>query len=312
MRIDEELAQLSPDADSVLTIGVFDGVHRGHHHLISRLTSDAGSSRRLAGVVTFRDHPASVLRPDFKPRYLTRLDERVGLIERLGVDFVVPVTFDLELSRLSARGFIERLRRHLRMSALVIGPGFVMGHKQEGTEETLVALGQEIGFSVTAVGVLMDGGRAIRSTMIRQAIAEGDVADVSQLLGRSFALRGIVAKGAGRGKTLGFPTVNLAVPPDMAIPGNGIYATWARWGERVLMAATSIGTRPTFAESERTVEAFILDFDGDLYGRELRLEFVQRLRDEVKYDSVQALQDQIASDVDQARSALQTSRPNPR
>lgn len=304
MQIRKELSQLSIDRDSVLTIGVFDGVHRGHQHLIGHLVRKAARTNRLAGVLTFRNHPASVLRPEFKPHYITSLDERVRLLRQLGVSFVAPVTFDLELSHLGARDFIALLQRHLRMKGLVIGPDFALGHKREGDAPALTAMGKEMGFSVNVVKALEEGGEPVRSTVIRRALAEGDVARVAAMLGRSFALNGRVVSGAGRGRALGFPTANLATPPEMAIPGDGIYATWACLDDGRYMAATSIGTRPTFGDNERAIEAFLLDFSGDLYGQDVRLEFVQRLRGQVKYDTAQALKEQVDRDVAQTRAIL--------
>ena len=310
MRIDQELAQSSPDQDTVLTIGVFDGVHLGHLELIAHLVRQGKDTGHVTVVVTFRSHPASVLRPDFKPRYVTSLDERISLIRQTGVDFVVPITFDRELSRLSARDFVVRLQRHLGMRGLVVGPDFALGHKRQGDVETLTNLGGELGFSVRVVDLAKDNGQAIKSTTIREALAAGDVTAAATLLGRNFVLTGVVVEGVGRGKTLGFPTANVKVQADMAMPGDGIYAAWARLGNSCHMAAVSIGTRPTFEESDHTVEAFVLDFEGDLYGQEVRLEFVQRLRDEVKYDTVQALQEQVEKDVVETRAILQSSRAN--
>ena len=304
MRIDGELAEASPDRDSALTLGVFDGVHRGHQHLIRATVKEARKSGRLALVATFRNHPGSVLRPDFRPSYITGLDDRISLMGALGVDRVIPITFDLELSELGARDFVALLQRRLRMQALVVGPDFALGRNREGDVPTLTSLSNDMGFSLVVSDLLEDDGRPVRSTVVRQALAEGDLALVQTLLGRHFALEGAVERGAGRGKVLGFPTANLRIAPDRALPGDGIYATWALVGERRHMAATSIGARPTFGETDRTVEAFLLDFDGDLYGSEVRLEFVQRLRDDVKYDSVEALKDQIGRDVDETRRIL--------
>ena len=309
MRIDRELAELSPERESVLTIGVFDGVHRGHRYLMDLLVREAAEKSLLAGVVTFRNHPASVLRTDFKPSYLTHLDERLRLIRETGVDFVVPVTFDLDLSKLGARDFALLLQRRLRMAGMVLGPDFAMGRDRQGDPETLGVLGEDMGFSVKVVQLLDAGSEPVRSTAIRKAVVDGDVEGAADMLGRSFVATGKVVTGAGRGRALGFPTANLEMPADMAVPGDGIYATWAHLGDRRFMAATSIGTRPTFGVNERTVEAFVLDFDGDLYGAELRLEFVERLRDEVTYDTVQALKHQVDLDVDQTRAVLLGSRP---
>ena len=311
MRIDLELAQPSVDYDSVLTVGVFDGVHRGHRRLIGQLRREATAQGRLAGVVTFREHPRAVLRPDFTPRYLTTLEERLRLIHDLGVDLIVSITFDRDLSLLSVRDFAGLLQRHLRMRGLVVGPDFAMGHNREGDVARLTALGKEMGFSVTVVDPFRDRGIVVGSTTTRKALAEGDVARVAKQLGRHYALKGRVAKGVGRGKSMGFPTANLEAPAEMAVPGDGIYATWARIGDRCYMAATSIGVRPTFDEGFRTIEAFILDFDGDLYEHEIDLEFVRRLRDEEKYETVQGLQEQVDRDVRQTRSILESSRANP-
>ena len=311
MRIDLELAQPSADCDSVLTVGVFDGVHRGHRHLIGQLRREATAQGRLAGVVTFREHPCAVLRPDFTPRYLTTVEERLRLIRDLGVDLIVPITFDRDLSLLSVRDFAGLLQRHLRMRGLVVGPDFAMGHNREGDVTRLTALGKEMEFSVSVVEPFRDRGIIVGSTTTRKALAEGDVARVAKQLGRHYALKGRVTTGVGRGKSMGFPTANLEAPAEMAVPGDGIYATWARIGDRCYMAATSIGVRPTFDEGFRTIEAFILDFDGDLYEHEIDLEFVRRLRDEEKYETVQALQEQVDWDVRQTRSILESSRTNP-
>ena len=309
MRIDEDLARSAPDRESVLAIGVFDGVHRGHRHLIDRLVSEATRSNRLAGVVTFLNHPASVLRPDFKARYLTSFEDRVRLLGVLGADFVVSLAFDLELSKLGPREFLARLMKHLRMRGLVFGPDFALGHKREGRPETLRGLGTEMGFTVNGVDLLIEKGEVIKSTTIRQVLDKGDVTRAAEMLGRRFALAGKVVTGVGRGKTLGFPTANLAVSPEIMVPGDGIYATWAETGGKRYMAATSIGTRPTFRETGRTVEAFILNFDGDLYGTVLSLEFARRLRDEVRFKTPQALKRQIDADVDQTREVLGVGRP---
>ena len=306
MRIDGELAQVSPDRDSVVTVGVFDGVHLGHQHLISSAVEEARRSDRLSIVATFRNHPRSVLTPGFTPRYITGPEERVRLIAEAGADLVVPVTFDREMSELSARDFLGLLMRRLRMKTLVVGPDFALGRAREGDVERLRSLSPEMGFSLLVIDLLENNGQPVRSTVVRQAIAEGKVSRLRSLLGRRFTLDGRIGRGAGRGRELGFPTANLETAPDRAMPADGIYATWALFGGQRHMAATSIGTRPTFEETDRTVEAFLLDFDGDLYGHDLRLEFVRRLRDEIGYDSVDALREQIAKDVDETRTTLAT------
>ena len=304
MKIDEDLSQLSVDRDSVLTIGVFDGVHRGHVHLIRRLISEAQSAGMLSGVVTFRNHPKTVLKPDFKTNYISGLEERVRLLKEHGVDFVVPVTFDRDLAQLPSEQFLAKLSDRLRMKALVVGPDFAMGQNRDGTLETLPLLSRKLGFSFKSVDLLKDSDNPVKSTVIRNLIAEGSVESVARMLGRNFSATGTVVGGLERGRTLGFPTANLDVPNGYAAPGNGIYATWAYLESGRYMAATSIGTRPTFQEGGRTIEAFLLDFSDDIYGQTLRLEFVKRLRGEEKYDSVDALLQQINKDVQQTRELL--------
>ena len=289
----------------MLTIGVFDGVHRGHEHLFGQLKARARQAGRLSGAITFRNHPGSVLQSDFKPSYLSGVDERLQLIKALAVDFVVPVTFDRGLSRLRADQFVSLLYEQLHMRGLVMGPDFTMGHQREGDAQRLTELGSEMGFTVTVVEPLVDeDGSPIRSTTIRQALGQGDVTRVAALMGRNFSLVGKVVRGSGRGGPLGFPTANLSVSNDRVVPGDGIYATWAYLGSGRFMAATSLGVRPTFDESQRTIEAFIMDFDEDVYDLDIRLEFVTRLRDELKFDSVEALREQMAVDVDNAREVL--------
>lgn len=312
MEIDDELAQASDKRDSrrgsAIAIGVFDGVHRGHQRLIAKVKQEASDKGCAAGVVTFRNHPNSVFNPDFKPQYITALDERIRLIKGLGVDFVVPVTFDRAVAGIRARDFAGLLTRRLGMRALVAGPDFAMGYKREGDVNTLAAIGADMGFSVSVVDLLSEGDAAVRSTNIRRALAAGDVSGVAKQLGRNYAVSGVVVSGEKRGRTLGFPTANLEVGGDMAIPANGIYATWALVDGERHMAATSIGTRPTFDGKGRTIEAFLLGFDNILYNKELRLEFVRRLRDELKFDSVEALLKQMELDVEETRAILQAAR----
>ncbi|MDP6453500.1 MAG: bifunctional riboflavin kinase/FAD synthetase [SAR202 cluster bacterium] len=307
MKIDEDLSQLSVERDSALTIGVFDGVHRGHLHLIRRLTTEAKSAGLLAGVVTFRNHPKTVLRPDFKTNYISDLDERVRLLKEAGIDFVVPVIFDRDLAQLPAEQFLAKLSDRLRMKTLVVGPDFGMGHKRDGTLDTLPTLGDKLGFTFKSVDLLTDSDTPIKSTVIRNLIAQGSVESVTQMMGRSFSATGIVVDGLKRGRTLGFPTANLEVPNGYASPGDGIYATWADLASGRYMAATSIGTRPTFTEGGRTIEAYLLDFDEDIYGHTLRLEFVKRLRGEEKFDGIDSLLAQINKDVQQTRELLTTA-----
>ena len=310
MSIGDELGAFAVRGDTALTIGVFDGVHRGHTHLISHLVGEAAPKGLMAGVVTFREHPAAVLSPSFKARYLTSFEDRLDLLGQTKIDFVVPITFDRALSKLTAEEFVSLLQDRLRMVSLVVGPDFAMGRNREGTIERLSELGDQMGFTLTVVDGLQDTkGETVRSTTVRTALGEGEVERVAELLGRRFTLAGAVVSGEGRGGMLGFPTANVEPPHGMAVPGDGIYAAFAHMEGKRLMTAVSIGTRPTFGGHDSVVEAFILDFDGNLYGKSLRLEFVRRLRDQVKFDAVEALLEQVDRDVADTKLILENAPP---
>ena len=305
MLVEEELASAVPERDTVLTIGVFDGVHLGHRFLIQRLREKAAEEGLLSGVVTFHRHPRLVLSPESGITYLTTLKERIRLLKSLGVEHIVTLSFTRELSQLGAREFIALIRRHLRMRALVIGPDFALGKGREGGSPTLKALGEELDFSVAVVPPKVWEGEVVSSTAIRQALSRGDVMAVSRLLGRRFALAGGVSKGDERGKLLGFPTANLVPEQEQALPADGVYATRAFLSETVYQAVTNIGVRPTFGGGQRIVEVHLLDFEGELYGRELRIELVERLRGEMRFASADELKTQITRDVTQAQAILE-------
>ena len=305
MSLEEDLSHLSPARDSALTIGVFDGVHRGHRHLIGTLVEGARDSGLLAGVVTFTNHPIAVLRPGTRVQFLTDVAERTRLLKELGVDFVAAVAFDSALASLSSHEFLNVLAGKLRMRKLVVGPDFAMGRDRDGSLETLPAIASELGSEFKSVDLVTDPSGLVKSTAIRKQIADGQVSGAAKLLDRNFSIAGTVGVGQKRGREMGFPTANLEVDSDLIVPGYGIYATWAHLESGTHMAATSIGLRPTFDDGEnRTIEAFLLDFSEDIYGQSLRLEFVQRLRGEEKYETVEALMEQIDRDVLDTRSAL--------
>ena len=304
MRVEEELSGLSPDKDMFLTIGVFDGVHLGHKYLISRVVSEARQHGLLSGVVTFRQHPLEILSPETILPYLTDVDTKISLLKNEGVDEVVPLTVTSELIGLSAKQFVGLLKKHLRLNGLIIGPDFVLGRNREGDADTLRRLGEEIGFSVTAISPLEVNGEVASSTLIRAALAEGDMKRVSNLTGRPFSLRGQVTTGEGRGATLGFPTTNLAVSEKQAIPADGVYATLTHIDCQVYKSVTNIGQRPTFDGSGRTIETHIVNFQGDLYQQSITVDFIERLRGEKKFDSVEDLKKQITQDITRGESIL--------
>jgi riboflavin kinase/FMN adenylyltransferase len=302
--MEKELAGLSPDKDMLLTIGVFDGVHLGHKYLISRLKELALKQRLASGVVTFRQHPQEVLSPQTRLPFLTNLEQRVNLLKGEGVDAIIPLSFTAELAKLSARQFLGLLKKHLRMSGVVIGPDFALGRNREGDSETLRRLGQEMGFGVTVVPPVIIDGEVVSSTAIRKALAKGDMKRVQKLTGRPFSLHGRVVPGVGRGVQLGFPTANLEIEPEQALPPDGVYVSQARIDDQGYSSVTNIGKRPTFGTSERMVEVYILDYHGELYGRELEIDILERLRGEKKFDTAEELKKQIAQDVERGRKWL--------
>jgi len=304
MKAQKELPKLDSSLRTVITLGVFDGVHLGHVHLLNTLMAEAKELGCLAGVVTFKNHPISVLNPKKLVSSICSLEERVDLIKGLGVNFVFPITFDAQLAKLKAKEFIMLLKEKLGMVGLVIGPDFALGHKREGNLPTLLSLGSKLGFMVKPVDPLQTDGRKVGSATIRQAIEDGNIDEVTSLLGRRFKLTGSVVKGDSRGTGLGYPTTNLKVSSGQLVPSNGIYATWVLVGDSRYQSATSIGIRPTFGGGDRTIETFIFDFNDNLYNKEIQIEFVKRLRDELFFENSQLLVDQIGRDVRQAKEVL--------
>ncbi|MFC1917741.1 bifunctional riboflavin kinase/FAD synthetase [Chloroflexota bacterium] len=304
MLIEGELAGVSPPRGTLLTIGVFDGVHLGHKHLISQLVEQSRKLGLLSGVITFRQHPQDFFSPETRLPFLTDLEERAFLLKKEGIDLVVPISFDSELAQFDAREFVNLLQRYLKMEGLVLGPDFALGKNREGDEEALRNLGKELNFNVSVVAPLNLEGEAVSSTAIRKAIARGDMEKAERLMGRSFSLHGEVVSGTRRGKGLGFPTANLDLNQAQALPTDGVYASWASVNGKTYPSMTNIGKNPTFGGTERIAEVHLIDYQGDLYGRDLKIDMVKRLRGEKKYDSAEALKKQIAEDILQGKTIL--------
>ncbi|MBI4757427.1 MAG: bifunctional riboflavin kinase/FAD synthetase [Chloroflexi bacterium] len=304
MQVVEELEKIAPDSDVVASVGVFDGVHIGHQELLRRAVARAQEAGCLSAAITFHPHPRAVLGQGIQQTYLNDLPERLGLIKSLGIDVVATLTFTPQLACLSAQEFVQLISSHLRVKELVVGDGFALGRHREGTVEVLRSIGEQLGFTVNAVGPVVVGGAIVSSSRIRDLLRNGDVARAQGLLGRRYSLGGLVVLGAGRGRAIGFPTANIAVPPERTIPLDGVYVVYAYIRGESRPAVTSIGTRPTFDNGLRTVEVHILDFDEDIYGQELKIEFVSRLRGEERFASVAALVAQIEADVVAARKML--------
>ncbi len=305
MALRDELRAVGVPGPTAVTLGVFDGVHLGHRHVLNALR-DGAAARGLASVaLTFSNHPLAVLRPGLDIVMLTPVDERIELIRAAGVDHVVPVSFTTELSKLSAEQFVTALRDELDLRHMVLGPDFALGHGREGTPPVLTALGDRLGYSVHVVEPLVLERGPARSTAIREALAAGDVEAAAEILGRPFSLAAPVVPGEGRGGELGFPTCNLDLSASQALPADGIYAAWVVVDGQRLRAAASVGTKPTFHDAgPRVVEAFVLDFDGDLYGKDVRIEFVRFIRPQERFASAGELAAQIALDVEATKALL--------
>jgi riboflavin kinase / FMN adenylyltransferase len=291
---------------SVVTIGVYDGVHRGHQRTIGHTVERAGDLGVASVVVTFDPHPSEVVRPGSHPAILTEAARKAELIEALGVDALCVIPFTLDFSRLTAEVFVhDVLVEHLHAALVVVGENFRFGHRAAGDAELLRRLGQTFGLGVEAAPLLGEEPTAIfSSTYIRACVAAGDVEHAARALGRSHRVEGVVVRGDRRGREIGFPTANLMTNRYAAVPADGIYAGWlVRRGER-FKAAISIGTNPTFSGRERRVEAYILDFDTDLYGERVALDFVARLREMRAYTGVAPLVAQIGDDVARTRRIL--------
>ncbi len=310
MQVEKELAELSPKKDMLLTIGVFDGVHLGHKYLISQLTELARQQSLLSGVVTFHQHPQEILSPQTKLPFLTDPARRANLLKNEGVEAIITLSFTRELAQLSARQFVSLLKKYLRMRGMVIGPDFALGQNKEGGTNTLRTLGQDMNFSVTVIPPIMVNGEVVSSTAIRRTLADGDMKRVVNLTGRPFSLHGRVITGSGRGIELGFPTANLDVDSEQALPAEGVYATWAYIDDKAYQSMTNIGKRPTFGGSERTVEVYVINYHSDLYGRELKIDIIERLRDEKQFDTADELKKQLIEDIKQGKAILDSRGRN--
>ena len=301
---EEELGGVLPQRETLLSIGVFDGVHLGHRHLLTHLKNEALKRDCLSGVITFRSHPRAVVSRESGVIWLDDLDNRVKLIKGLGIDIVIALTFTRELSQLGAREFVGLLITHLKMCGLVIGPDFALGRRREGDVEQLRILGEVLGFTIDVVQPLLIDGEIVSSSIVRRALSSGDISKASKLLGRYFSITGAVVPGDRRGRDMGFPTINIVLKPEQASPKDGVYATIAQVRNKKLPSVTNIGVRPTFGGERRLIETYIVDFKQDYKDKELRIEFVDRLRDEKRFDRAEELIAQISQDVEQARKIL--------
>ncbi len=301
--------------EHAVTVGAYDGVHVGHQAVIRATQQEADRLGIRSAVVTFEPHPALVLRPDLAPKLLTDLDQKLGLLEALGVDTTVVVPFDQQQATQSAETFVERvIVGCLSARSVIVGYDFHFGVEREGNVDFLRSIGERLGFTTDGMQLMPrpDGKtEPVSSTAIRRALAGGEVKTAARLLGRNYELRGVVIEGDRRGRTIGFPTANVAIPHEIALPADAVYAAWyvgpdgVRWP-----TAVNIGKRPTFyLDAEHSlVEAHLIGFDGDLYGQPARVQMVELIRSEQRFDGLDALVEQLERDVRRATGILERAR----
>lgn len=292
---------------AVLAIGNFDGVHRGHQVLLARARAIAKPLPAPAGVLAFEPHPRTLFQPDRPHFLLTTMTERIALFRRFGMDLTVVLPFNRALAGLSAEHFVERvLVAGLGIRHAVIGYDFHFGKDRGGSPAYLVAAGNEMGFGVTVVDPVADGGEVVSSSAIRAELAQGDVEGAASLLGHTWRVAGVVKGGAHRGTGMGYPTANIGLAPGIAL-AHGIYAVRVHVGDAVHDGAAYLGTRPTFDNGDAVLETFLLDFDGDLYGRTIDIEFIGFVRPDRKFPSMEALVSQMDKDIARVREMLSAS-----
>jgi riboflavin kinase/FMN adenylyltransferase len=309
MQVIDDLVAAQLNGPSLVTVGSFDGVHIGHQHLLGQMREAADRLGCHISLVTFHPQPKAVLAPDLHIRYLTTPAEKIFLLDALGLDLMAILPFTRQTSRTPAPRFVKELVEHLKMCQLWVGPDFALGRNREGDIPALRGIGQTMGFDVRVVGPLVQDGEVVSSTRIRKLMMRGEIREATTLLGRYPSLTGQVMQGAQRGRLLGYPTANLSVLPERAIPADGVYACFVWINNQRYPSVTNIGIRPSFAGAERTVEVHLLGFSGDLYGLDLRMEFVERLRSEKRFADLDDLAAQIQADAERADGLLAQEPP---
>jgi riboflavin kinase/FMN adenylyltransferase len=296
---------------TTVTVGSFDGVHLGHQAVLREIARRAEARGRASVLVTFEPHPLEVVNPQAAPPLLTTDAERREMLAQLPLDYVLFLRFDRHLAAMSPEEFVGRvLLERCRMRELVIGHDHGFGRGRSGDVDTLRRLGAEHGFDVDVVEVVDSGDQHVSSSRIRRAVAGGDLATAARMLGRPYQVSGQVTPGERRGRLLGFPTINLSsIPPQKLLPPDGVYAVRVEWRGGRLDGMMNQGPKPTFADGRRILEAHLFDFEGDLYGEWVRVEWVERLRDIERFPSVEALTQQLDHDRIRARAVLAAARP---
>jgi riboflavin kinase/FMN adenylyltransferase len=303
----EQLSEVTERKPTFVAVGSFDGVHLGHQAVLQKMVAAAQDAGTRTAVLTFFPHPKRVIQQMTEPYYLTTLDERVRLLAKLGIDLIITHPFNDTVRHTRAADFVAEMCQYLDMRQLW-GGNFALGYKREGDIPFLRKLGEEKGYTVAQVeAMVMWQGERVSSSRIRRSLLEGDLAEVNGCLGRPYQISGTIVKGAQMGRTIGFPTANIDYWPEQLLPDNGVYATYAWLDDERHVAATNVGVRPTVNGSAVTVEAHLLDFDADIYGRTLRLEFIDRIRPEMKFPGLDTLKAQIGADVQRVRELMSSN-----
>ncbi|OGW30227.1 MAG: riboflavin biosynthesis protein RibF [Nitrospirae bacterium GWC2_42_7] len=293
--------------NSIITLGNFDGLHLGHQELIRMVTERAKETGAVSMVITFRPHPLKILAPEKCPPLISIYEEKIEFFEKLGIDVLVKIPFTMEFSSMPPRDFAKNILGDLLgAKEIFVGYNYRFGKGREGNIQKLREFGNEFGFTVREIEQISFNSEVISSTRIRQLLGEGEVEDAAKLLGRPYAITGVVVKGDGRGKLIGFPTANIA-SKHMIIPADGVYAARILARDKYYDGVLNIGMRPTFNKHETTIEAHIFDFNEDLYGEEISLFFIKRIRDEKKFANVEELISQIKKDINIAKTVLASS-----
>jgi riboflavin kinase / FMN adenylyltransferase len=297
----------APLRKAVVTIGNFDGVHLGHREIFRRLKLAASQLGGVSVVVTFHPHPLHIIDPSSPLTLINTLDEKITLIEASGIDYLIVIPFTHEFASITAEDFVEKiLVGRIGMKKIIIGYDYAFGRGRAGNSRMLEVLGNELFFEVEELTPIHTGDTVYSSSLIRRMVRAGSVSDVVRFLGRHFSLAGNVVHGAHRGKTLGFPTANISTDKEL-IPADGVYAVKVKIGERLYDAACNIGSNPTFGTAPVSIEVFVLDFNMELYDTEIRVYFIERIRDEKKFDSADDLKKAISDDVAKCRSILEST-----
>ena len=289
---------------SDLTIGTYDGLHRGHQSLIQALVDGAKRHDSTSVVVTFDPHPRCVLDPPRCPLLITTVEERAWLLEQMGVDRVLVIPFSRQLAQLSAEDFLDKLQLGIRLRRIVVGYDFALGRGRRGDHAFLQEYAERCGFSLETISPQLERGTPISSSRIRELVASGKLSEARDLLGHDFFVRSVVEHGRGTGRGLGYPTANLRIAAGKLLPPVGVYAVRVEAEEGAWSGAMNLGYRPTFGRGQLTLEVYLLDFEGDLYGKTLTVWFVERLREEERFESIARLTEQIAKDVERTRRIL--------